>query len=72
MPVGCAGGAVAIPTAPVLQDLEELRVAATIEEKELGPAAALWEPERTRMAGCYWDNFPCRVDASLTCVHEGP
>ena len=58
VPVGGAGGAVAIPTTPAVatavQDSEERRMAATMEEEELGPAAALWEPERTRMAGVYY------------------
>ena len=29
-------------------------MAATMEEEELGPAAALWEPERARMARVYY------------------
>jgi hypothetical protein len=36
-------------------------MAATMEEEELGPAAALWEPERLgwpQSATLDWDNLP--------------
>ena len=46
-------------------------MAATMEEEELGPAAALGEPERTRMAGV---NLPLDRYNLLGSVthHEGP